>query len=792
VNNVRLIAVLVATAGLLGCVSPQPETGVYHIAPNGNDSGDGSATAPFKTFVRAFEVLQDGETLELAGGVYTEEIRLSGYTNSVTLRGGAGKTAVLRGTRPLPKAWVEGEHGIWSQRLDFDVWQLFNGDELVYLARWPDASFEDGSMWRMARCMRSADGGYDKRKKAFFGRCREGLIADAAFGASDEEGGFFREGDSRYEPESGQETLAESGRDFTGAIAMLNIGHWLSWARPITRHGAGADGFEYDPQGELPLHRYFAWYVRGLAALDRPNEWWFDHETKTVYYMPPRGVDPNTLPLEGRVRDFAVSLTDCADLRFENLTCFGGAFWLKDCHGMTFEDCRFLYAATHKIPLNELGWFKPHNRDGPGPKMPSVFGGASNAFVNCEFGYCNSPIFFGGEGDRIENCSFHDIEWDLLSDGASGSVVVRNGALFLRNTVFRTGNSEGVRSMGIGPRIELTHLYDMGNLQHDGAAINVGTGCQMGTVVARNWAHDCNRQGVRFDYHGSGIYREDGKIHGDGVYMRNVSWRTQPNQVKGDRHLVLNNTVVSVNHYPDPATEGFNMVVQGFKCMHEIEGNADSLTRNNLANLAHRGWNLQNRKYEDGWWVRSDGYKMPGAYVLPGQVDHNVRDKGGAYTYLRDPANWDFRPKPGSPLVDGGAVVKPHEVKSDVITFEGLTYNGAAPDVGAYESGNARYWIPGCKQKSASTPVPCDGAVDVPLDADLMFLEAYKSERHAVYLGESPNRLKRIRVLKGTATNIVAPPVLGPDRTYYWRVDATLPDKRVIPSPVWSFRTEER
>ncbi|MBT7702434.1 MAG: right-handed parallel beta-helix repeat-containing protein, partial [Verrucomicrobia bacterium] len=412
--------------GLLGCVDSHPGTSVYHIAPDGNDDGAGSVSVPFKSFARAFEVLQDGETLLVSGGVYTEEIRLEGYTNNVTLRGKAGESAVLRGTRRLPRKWVKSEDGIWSQRLDFDIWQLFNGDRLVYLARWPDATFEDGSMWRMAQCMRSADGGYDKRKKAYFGRCGDGLIADASFTSSGKGGGFFREGDSRYKVEGKQETLAECGKDFTGAVAMLNVGHWLSYARPITRHGAGADTFEYEPEEKMLQLRYFAWYVRGLAALDRPNEWWFDHTTRTVYYMPEQGGDPNTLPLEGRVRDLVVELENCANLRFENLTCFSGAFSLKDCREITFEGCRFLFAATHKIPLGDFSLFKHSNHDDSGPKMPSVYGGAGNAFINCEFGYCNAPIYIGGNGDRVENCTFHDIEWDLLSNGASGTVILRN------------------------------------------------------------------------------------------------------------------------------------------------------------------------------------------------------------------------------------------------------------------------------------------------------------------------------------------------------------------------------
>ena len=52
----------------------------------------------------------------------------------------------------------------------------------------------------------------------------------------------------------------------------------------------------------------------------------------------------------------------------------------------------------------------------------------------------------------------------------------------------------------------------MGNLQHDGAGINVGTKSQFGTEVAYNWVHDSNRQGVRFDYHGTHQLRPDGEV----------------------------------------------------------------------------------------------------------------------------------------------------------------------------------------------------------------------------------------------------------------------------------------
>ena len=91
------------------------------------------------------------------------------------------------------------------------------------------------------------------------------------------------------------------------------------------------------------------------------------------------------------------------------------------------------------------------------------------------------------------------------------------------------------------------------------------------------------------------MFQEDGTIYGDAIYRNNVSWNTQPNQVKGDRHLILNNTIINSNTFGNSEDELFNMSIQGFKAMHEIMGNEHSITRNNLANLAHRSWALKGK-----------------------------------------------------------------------------------------------------------------------------------------------------------------------------------------------------
>ena len=772
-SSIRIFTLLIFMFQILFVCYGQNST-TFYVSPLGSDSNSGNRQTPFASVQHALESAFDNDKIIILSGVYRDPVRMSNMDKKVSIIG-EGCGVILSGTTSLPENWKKHRNGIWKQKLDYDVWQMFNEKDMVYLARWPDASFEDSTMWRMTRCMRSAEGGYDNKKQEYFGKCKPGLIWDANFQTKDAAG--FHEGDSRYIHAEATESLAESGKDFTGAVAVLNIGHWLTWARPVTEHKKGSDHFRYEHTDDIRPRPFWVWYMLGLEALDRPNEWWFDKDTRTIYFMPPEGENPNNMDLHARTKDFILELDQCSDISFENIDFFSAGFFVNESRNISFTDCNFFYPSTHKFGLGHYQMFDYHNPEENPNKMISLWKGEGHRIVNCEFAFCNSPVYLGGENTLIENCLFHDIEWDVNSGSSSGSVMMGKGARFISNTVYLTGNSEGVRPLYTKGEILLNHIWDLGNLQHDGAAINVGTRNQENRLVAYNWVHDCNRQGIRFDYYGMNILREDKLIYGDGVYSHNVSWRTQPNQVKGNRHLILNNTIVSSNYYLDPETEEMNFSIQGFKCMHGIMGNEHSLTRNNIANMTHRSWSLMD----------SSGIS---AYKIPGQVDHNNREKGAAFKYLCDPENFDFRPKFASPLIDAGEIVSPNEIQSPISRFNGISWIGKAPDIGAYEYGDIRYWIPGRKESTSSTPIPKNGALNVPLDADLMFLEAYLCSKHRVWLGDSPGNLDAIAELEDATTNIVKPYVLKPGTTYYWRVDA-LKNEEVIKGQVWSFKTVE-
>ncbi|MGD8240221.1 MAG: hypothetical protein PVH68_16825, partial [Armatimonadota bacterium] len=256
----------------------------YWVAPTGDDANPGTRARPFGSPQRAAAATRPGDTCWLRAGRYQPPLVLRGVKGTedrpITFRVWPGEEAVVDGTEALPGPWVRHKGAVHRTTVERDVWQLFVGEEMVQPARWPNASLADGDIWDMAACMRCTDRGYHWRSRQYTGGTEPGVIFDRNPPSEAMRGAV------------NQETLAETGTDFSGAVAMLNIGHWLTWARPVLRHEAGSDHFTYDPTG-TEMRKTCNYYLLGLQCLDRENEWWFDHRSRTVYLWAPGGADPN-------------------------------------------------------------------------------------------------------------------------------------------------------------------------------------------------------------------------------------------------------------------------------------------------------------------------------------------------------------------------------------------------------------------------------------------------------------------------------------------------------------------
>ncbi len=739
----------------------------YHVSPTkGNDGNPGTAANPFQTLEKAAGRMQPGDICWLRNGRYQAVTVLTGIKGTaeqpMIFKPWPGERAVMDGTIKLPPRWSKWKNGIYKMKLKEPSWQLFNGSKLVYVARWPNASFDDGSIWRMEESMRFTDRKF--KKGQFSGKTADGIICDRNpelhENGSDDEGVVELE----ISENINQTTLAETRIDFSGALAVLNIGHWLTWTRPITDHKAGRDWFKYDSSGTR-MSKYVAYYILGLPALDRPNEWWYDAKSKTAYFRAPGDQHPNQLPISGKVRDFSLKLVDCSHLVFQGVEFFASTFSMNGCDHVVIEDGSLTYPSTHKFMLGEFGWCHETSSD-PNKNSKHKYKSSANVMThivnegdgpfgnvvrNCEIAFANTPaINIDSPGSILENCYIHNIEWDVNSGGGSGSVPAGRGAIIRRNTIHSGGNSEGIRP-GAGSVVEYNRLWNMGNLQHDGSAINIGTEAQIGTLVHHNWVHDTNRQGIRFDSTTSRMGSE-GCVHNNVVFNLGHGG----SKFKGDHHLLFNNTF----------HDGFFAVPNGYG--NTPPHNRNTLVCNTLADVMV------------AWSTRRPDEKLNAVQ------EKNFTGNGVVTEYLRDPANLDFRPKPGSAIIDAGYAID--QLPSKNINVKLPPFIGKAPDIGAYESGSSNYWIPGRKLAAASSPIPPNDATRVKADANLMFLGAYKAEKHIVNITDGNNDCKsRIEL---TDSNIADPGELNSGQTYTWRVDAVMPDGRVIEGKPWSFTVE--
>ncbi|VGO19359.1 CBM96 family carbohydrate-binding protein [Pontiella sulfatireligans] len=698
------------------CLSSSAFAADYFVATNGSDLASGNLAAPFATIQKAADVMGAGEACYIRGGTYHEAVvidNLDGISGSpVTFTAYSNEVVTLDGSQSLADlgstGWTLHSGNIYKTTLTTDIWQLYIDGELMIPARWPNGNFDDGSIWDWEN--RWAQGNE--------GASTNGVLVDAPHANAD---------------------LAATGLDMTGAMAVLNVGSWKTWTRVVNSHSAGTNTFTYNSASSYKSvhHRYF---LEGkLNLLDVEKEWFYDTATQTLYLQVPGGGVPAG-DIRGKTQTYALDVTGSSYLNLKKLNFFGTTFKFYNSENVLIEGCDLLYPSCSMRMLGRIAAPLATTITQPGKAD------ASNCTVrDCSFSFAESyAIFTDGDSNRVENCSFDNIDWVVseLPYLQAGIYMRGPNSVFSRNSINTAGASEFME-VGETPLVENCEFINYGLVQNDGAAIQYTIGAQPGSITRYNWFHDAIKYGARFDAPVGASYGGN-----SGTMHNNVGWNVPAAlMLKGELHHCYNNTAF------DTSANGIIILD------NDALSNAGTITRNNAAEKlsGHRS------NFE----------------TIPGTHDHNWNGYVTSLdirTQLRDPDNLDFRLIAGSDIVDGGT------------NIAGITvgYLGAAPDMGAYEQGDSSYWIPGRKQALASAPVPPDMADGVKTDADLMWREGYQATSHNIYFGTEAGNLSMV----GNQTNnIFNPGILAEGQTYYWRVDAVTPTGTVAGAE-WQFWVE--
>ena len=235
----------------------------------------------------------DGETgtttIYLREGVYhlTSPIVITSSqgneNHSLTISSYPGEKAVISGGTVLQTKWKRYRSGIMKSKIQ--------GSEEI------DMLFGDGRLLTMARFPN-----YDSTAVRFHGTSADATSPERVKGWKNPEGGFLH---AMHRDDWGDFHYRITGKDNDGNLE-LEGGHQNN--RP------------------MGIHKDNRMVENIFEELDAPGEWYFDKTSKTLYYYPLPGEDPDRMTFEAARLKNLVSLKGSKDNPVRNVTLSGLAF----------------------------------------------------------------------------------------------------------------------------------------------------------------------------------------------------------------------------------------------------------------------------------------------------------------------------------------------------------------------------------------------------------------------------------------------------------------------------------
>ena len=393
--------------------------------------GTGSLSEPFRSLqvcVDALVTMPAGSSCLLLDGVYSmPTVSVTGLQGELgapyTIGGarGAESAVTIDGTLGVPGPWtlqtsshtfLDGttenrSHWVadWPDDGRGEPWQLFVDGELMVLARWPNARWDDRTVFDDRKwahgSMLSTYCGDELRDDTYAGDCR---IVD---------GTGTQVGDMIYD--GGGHDLASSGFNATGASAVLNIGHWFTFAAPVVSHQPGTSSFLYAPDeggGGWKAAKYKPtadlYYLEGsLELLDAETEWHYERGARRIHLKTRGDVSPDGLRVAARVQEYALAVTGCAHLEVRDLAFFATTVYVggegtsatQDVHNVRLDSLQLVHPSATKRALGDCRFSHPTTL-----ARKKTADTSNNTVFNC--------TFFGAEGHPLINVAGSGITFE--------------------------------------------------------------------------------------------------------------------------------------------------------------------------------------------------------------------------------------------------------------------------------------------------------------------------------------------------------------------------------------------
>ncbi|ASZ13815.1 PDZ domain-containing protein [Chitinophaga pendula] len=331
-----------------------------HVSPHGQDSNNGSLSAPLQTLSAALRQVRNAPVTEvriqLSAGSYPLEKTLlinpevlNGHT--LTIQAYMGAQVTIHGLSPIRAKWQPWQQGVLKAHIGKGLMldQLYCNGVPLPMARYPNA---------------------DSTQHIFYG-----TAADA------------------ISPERVQRWQSPAG----GYVHALHQGMWGGFHYLITGK---------DPQGQLqleggwqnnrpaPMHAQYRFVENILEELDAPGEWYYDTVRGILYIYPPQGVNMQQAVFARSVIDDLVHITGTTTSPVSSVTV----------RGIRFTGTNRTFMHTRE-PLLRSDW--TIYRGG----AILISGGRHIRISDCDFGYLGGNALFVSGYNRDVQLSGNHIQY---------------------------------------------------------------------------------------------------------------------------------------------------------------------------------------------------------------------------------------------------------------------------------------------------------------------------------------------------------------------------------------------
>jgi hypothetical protein len=501
----------------------------YYVAPSssgGSDSNAGTLAAPFETLQHAINHLSAGDILYIREGTYRETITIdedgtSG--NLITIQNYNNEVVTIDGTVDVTGTWstygsVSGAYQLTSYSTD--ITQLFVDDEPMVNARWPNAQFNDDSIFSHSTWAQGDEGDDDNPNSVQ---------------------GSLQIDEDIYNPGS---------LDLNNSIGVLNIGSFKTETVKITGHtqNAGADdvitygytgGTDADYSTTYKDKHHYYFFEGKLDFMDTNNEWFHDKTNDILYLYPDDGLNPSTTgrTIKAKTTDYRVTFSGANYITFKGINFFATTIDIQNSDYLSIEECNFYFPSASKRMLGLTSGLGSTN-------VTSLNASSDNNTIKkCLFENAEGEaLVIKGDSNTIENNYFHHIDWSASDLNGLMVTMYCTGAsnIFTKNTIHTTGASATVLP-GTASTFSYNEVTNTGLLQSDGAVFQGTKNYVEGSNVHHNFIYDTEKYAFRYDAPGgdAAVAGSYGRMH------HNVADNTNGLMIKGNNQIIAHNTVMN-------------------------------------------------------------------------------------------------------------------------------------------------------------------------------------------------------------------------------------------------------